>query len=82
MTTIGERLVKLLGETDARKVKDIFDSLDKLTEAAIPAYKELRRFLDESGGCDHQVGICWCSYIRMLDAFSEAISNAEKARKS
>lgn len=31
------------------------------------AFYAVQEFLDETGGCDHSVGICYCDEYRLLD---------------
>lgn len=38
---------------------------------------ELRRTIEEIGGCDHPVNICCCGLVRLADDTDEAITKAE-----
>ena len=50
---------------------------DMLLKAAKEMRDEMAQILKEDGGCDHSVGICWCDYIRKLEAVDGAIAMAE-----
>jgi uncharacterized coiled-coil protein SlyX len=49
--------------------------LAELRNALVNADKELDIF-NEDAVCDHSVGICWCSYIRMRDDIKKAITQS------
>lgn len=38
---------------------------------------ELKQLLEDCGGCDHSVGICACSLIRLIENNEEALGGAE-----
>lgn len=37
----------------------------------------LREEIRLGGGCDHEVGICWCDVKRVADQMDDAIAKAE-----
>lgn len=47
-----------------------------LAEAGAAALAELRNTIQEFGGCDHAVNICFCSTIHIADSLQAALLSA------
>lgn len=70
-------IAKVYDEDNAEFIVRACNTHEGLLEAAIAAREELVKILKEDGGCDHSVGICWCDYIRKVEALDDAIAKAE-----
>lgn len=78
----------VMGQADLVLVTHTFDGWEaeaniRLMAAAPDMLEALEALLleaeelSEGEGCDHSVGICWCSYFRVLDRAREAIAKAK-----
>ena len=53
----------------------------RLLECAKKALKFYKDELEQSGGCDHSVGICWCEVIREAEELKEAIAEEQAGKQ-
>lgn len=63
LTTCGEIINELNKE---------IDELKSVLREITTVYKEL---VDDAGGCDHSVGICWCADHWLIERAEKVLEN-------
>lgn len=58
------------------KASELLD--EELKEVCKLLLAEVKDVLEDSGGCDHSVGVCWCDTVRIVDRASSVFSKIEK----
>lgn len=44
-----------------------------LLDTLVKVEKWMKEMIEDAGGCDHSVGICWCGDYRLLEELTNTI---------
>lgn len=64
----------MLNKSQLKYMARLNEQRNQLLSAAQEALPIMKGFIEETGGCDHSVGICCCHAISACDALAEAIA--------
>jgi len=67
---------------EAVNVARAINSHDALVAALTELHARLKTTIDENGGCDHSVGICWCEEVREIDRAEAALASVRNGAKT
>jgi len=66
-----------------RECADEIERLQKMNEAlraALRCADEEMKAIDDDAVCDHEVGICWCTWIDAREVMRDALAQKDSAR--